>query len=206
MISNYVLRTKVDNLKKRKSGLSRRKSEIQQALVDCGVSKNQAYKINQGLNVMVADGTILNRQRLIKELKNIEDEFRDVNASLRECHIQSEAETNGELFKIFKEIFTQDQIIEIKEEAQRRISGEPPMKVSFSVKDAIEHKNQKYKYRELAKDQLEKMIEFRLLLTGMIEEGCSKFGDSEFLKFISPLNRLIIPLQELEKIKRQNLL
>jgi hypothetical protein len=204
MISNYVLRSKIDALKKKQRELGEKKRELELAFRECGVSKNQAYKINSTGRTSLPEGTILNRSRLGKELAKIEKELRPIKDELQNCYSQENADKNMKLMDVFNEIFTKGQIIEIKKEAERRMSGEAPSKVSFSVKEAVQAKEDKYRYREIAKDQLEKMIEFRLLLTGLIEEGCTKFGDAEFLKFISPLNRLIIPVQELEKIKRKN--
>ena len=203
MISNYVLRNKIDGLKRKRDALVLKKKELQQAFVDCGVSRNQAYKINSTGGSSISEGVILNRQRISKEMKNLEDELLQVNGELRKCHSEDKADRNNGLLEVFKEIFTQAQMVEIKIEAQRRMAGEAPTKVSFSVKDSIDIAKQRDSYRKLAKEQLEKMIEFRILLTSLIEQGCAKFGDAEFLKFISPLNRLIIPLAELEKIKRK---
>lgn len=203
MISNYVLRTKIDALKKEKRALVERKTELEVLFRECGLSKNQAYKLNKTGISTKSNETIVKRSTLGKKLVELEKKFVSVNNELRKCYSEEEAEKNVKLMEVFRDIFTQDQMIEIKQEAERRIRGESGFKFSFSVKDAEQAILDSKRYRSIAREQLEKMIEFRILLTGLIEQGCAKFGDGEFLKFISPLNRLIIPLAELEKIKRK---
>lgn len=203
MISNYLLRTKIEGLKKKKSDLIQRKAQLEAAFRGTGISKQAAWKQRTGKIDLLDKEDFEARKNLGLELKILEEEFVQINEELRKCFREEESEKNLKLMEVFSEIFTKEQIIEIKKEAERRMAGEHPFRLSFSVREAVEDKNRLVRYRKLAKEQLEKMIEFRILLTSLIEKGCESFGDAEFLKLISPLNRLIIPLSELEKIKRK---
>jgi hypothetical protein len=199
MISNIILRQKIDSLNDKRTELSNEKINLMEQIKSLNISKNSAYKYGRGQlshKKNVDHSLFEKRNVLAKRILEIERQFSDIN----------ESEVNLSLLKIFQEIFTEGQLKEIRHEALRRMKGESPIKVSFSVKDSIEKSGMQEKHRKLAKDQLSKMIEFRILLTKLIEQGCLNWGESEFMLFISPLNRLIIPVGELEKIKRAHFL
>lgn len=204
MISNYVLEQKILLARNRHSELVNKKNEIVVELKNLGLTENQKYKLNNGSPMKHIPEEIKNKRKLLShKMIAIEKEITPIKNELSNLHRQKDAEKNKQLMNIFKEVFTQDQIIEIKTEAERRMNGEPPFKMSFSLNDSIELRNERNKYkRELIK-QLDAVIGFRIKLTQLIDKGCEQFGKSEFLQFVSPLNRQIIPVKELEEIKRK---
>lgn len=206
MISNYLLNHKINSLKKERERLTLKQMEISIALREFNISKQAAWKSNRGKINKIDPDLLARRNATSQEIEKTKSELIKINGELRECYKEKESEKNAKLLEVFKEIFTQDQIIEIRQEAERRMRGEHPFLLSFSIKEGIDDKQRASKYKKLAKEHLEKMIEFRLLLTGLIEKGCEQFGEGDFLKFISPLNRLIIPVEELRAIKNKNLL
>jgi hypothetical protein len=195
-------------LKDKKEPLIKEKIELVQSIKELNISGQAASKYEAGLmNRQGVDHQKFELRKIYaKRITEIEKELLAISSEQRSVQKTRELSVESKLLEVFREIFTTDQMREITNEAVRRAKGEHPFRISFSVQEAIQSSTKAQKYRVIAKEQLEKMIEFRLLLTRLIEEGCAKFGDAEFLKFISPLNRLIIPLKELEKIKRQNLL
>lgn len=201
MISNFNIRHKQRIVKDKIHAISKKRSEVQMALGSLGINENQKRKQNP---TFVDNEVLIFRRKLIAELKSLELEAIDLNKERVRLGDLLESERNKELMKIFREIMSQDQLIEIREESENRMEGGEPKALSFSFKRCEEFKKLHYQYRELAKEQLEKMIEFRILLTDVIDKGCTEFGNAEFLKIISPLNNLIIPLNELRKIRIKN--
>lgn len=201
MITNFVIRSKIEALKKERAALYPIRQELEGIIRATAVSKQAAWKAKKGLTTAIEDLALETRNEAAKKLYALQQKQLDIKERMRKLYEEEEAENNLALIKILSEIFTDEQTAEIKKEAQRRTSGEEPIPLPFTVKNYSMYKDEYYKYRELAKDQLKKMVEFRIMLTGLIEQGCSQFGDAAFLKFVSPLNKMIIPLKELEKIR-----
>jgi hypothetical protein len=203
MISNYVIENKIKRIKDEISGLAKEKFDLAEAIKALCISKQAAWKHKQGLiKNPVNDNLFAIREKYAARITEIEGVISSLHDESRELHRLKESDKNGKLLEIFGEIFTPEQMLEMKKEAERRMAGEHPFRLSFNIQEAVQIKEQLLRSRKVAKEQLEKMIEFRLLLTRIIEDGCQKFGDKEFLTVISPLNRLIIPIAELEKLKR----
>lgn len=202
MISNYVIESKQRDISNKREVLVKEKSELQKALTALGISTGQARKRNTEID----ERTIQFRNNIIQRLKDIDKEFSDLNEEKRNLHRKSEASRNQMLKLMFREIFNTEQLEEIGNECDRRVKGEIPTPLSFNFDNYKRFKDDYYKYKELAKIHLNKTIETRILLTKIIEEGCQKYGDAEFLKLMSPINKLIIPLNELQKIKATYLL
>jgi len=203
MIKNALLANKMDSLNKERATLVEEKRQLELNIKSLGITKNAAYSVRH----KIPQETILLRDEWVKKKIAIDKEVERLNAEIKIIHRQQEVDKNIGVGKILREIFNDDQMEEIKEEAKKRVDPEyKHQKMSFSIADCADVKNRMYQYRKVAQNQLETMIKFRLTLTKIIEEGCDKFGQGEFLKFISPLNQLIIPIKELEKIKREHFL
>lgn len=203
MISNYVLREKLDRLKKEKSVLSNEMAELRKSISDTGITKQAIWKQKKGLHDKIDEDQFNLRQVYAKRIVEVEKEFIRVNAEIRECLKVQDSETNLSLLRVFEEIFTPEQLLEITTESKRRMEGGHPFKLSFNVAESVEVKEAMRKYKKQIIEQLDTMVKFRMELTNLIDKGCEQFGKAEFLTFISPLNRLITPTSELEKTKRK---
>lgn len=200
MVKNLFIKAKEDSLVKRRRELSLRKQQNQAIIVGCGFTMNQRNN-KSGKNL---DPEKLSIQReAINDNIRIDKELGEIKKELSELYKEKETDKNMALINLFKEIFEPEQLHELYRECNRRIAGETPFKISFDWKNLSDYKESSQKYKKRLIEQLDKMVEFRIELTKLIEKGCDEFGKEAFLKFISPLNRLIIPIKELEMIKRK---
>lgn len=207
MISNFVLQQQILVLKKERDIYVAEKLRLCLLIKEFKIDKNKAYKINIGKPVFgVSEDVKLKRKEYTVAIMQNDEKLKDVNNKIRELNRKEDASVNQFLVHIFKEMFTKDQMGIIIKEAQSRASGNPAAPVGINLQRNDEYKEKYYTYRNLIKEQIEKMIQFRIVLTRLIDSGCQQFGNGEFLKFISPLNQLVIPIKELEKIKRDHLL
>lgn len=206
MVSNPFLEQKKLEVQSERALLTKEKSDIELKIKAIGVSKNRAYSLRlKHLSLSEEDENVMNyRDGLVKRKMEIDNLIIGVNNKLREIGRAQDASINHKIIEIFRENFTKTQMIEIRTEAERRMKGGEPCGLSFSIKDSVKNKEDAGRYKRLSEQQLEKMKEFRILLTTVIKNGCDKFDPTEFMKVISPLNRLIIPLDELAKIKRRH--
>lgn len=200
MISDYATQVRWTEVKKKKTELGIRKCEIQKKLASLGLTDNQVKKRDP----LVDDSIWALRKGYISELDKIEKATRPLRDELMNLDNSRQHNRNRILRALFKEIFTTEQLSEIGEEVDSRSLNNEPRKIAFSFKDNIKIEAEMFRYKKLAEHQLSTMKEFRILLTKVIENGCNKFDQTEFMKVISPLNRLIIPLDELAKIKRKH--
>lgn len=212
MIKNFLVQQQINKLKAERDELSAKKNDLSLQIRDLGISKQAAWKFENGkseaLNNLTAEELQLfqKRKALAKEIMKAEKRFTELNTELRELYTKQDSEKNMQVMNIFKEIFSDGQRALIYEEIDRRMNGEEPRPIGLNIKDFEDYKLKYYSYRDRLRTELERMIEFRIRLTLLIEKGCEQFGDAEFLKFISPLNKLVLPLAELEKVKKQFLL
>lgn len=202
MISNYVIETRINEIKADRLILTEKKRDLQASISSLGVSANQAYKRPS----TIPEETFLLRDNWVSETLKLDKEIIKLNDLLRPLYREKESEKNKQLMNIFKEIFSQEQIIEIREETERRMRGELLLPISFTIRDSLQHTEDMKRYKKVAQEQLDKMQEFRLTLTKVIEKGCDKFDPTEFMRVISPLNRLIIPIQQISKLKVKHFL
>lgn len=203
MISNHVLTSKRNRIAEQRDNLVNKKKELTLEIQQYGITKQAAWKHRTGKSDAIDMEVIDERAKVSNQIRKIDFEIAELNTEIRTIQADIESAKNRELINVFKEIFTREQMIEIRIEAERRIDGGHPFKLSFNVQESIKIAEERAKYKKLLIEQLDKMISFRILLTGLIDNGCDQFGNAEFLKFISPLNRLIIPVEEFEKIKRK---
>jgi hypothetical protein len=200
MIKNTYITKSKEALINRRKELAVKKTENQLFIADSGITKNARNKTNLGF----ADPEKLKEVRKrISENIVYDKEIVKIKLELSEIYKLENTERNMALINLFKEIFEPDQLAELYSECDRRIKGETPFKISFVWKEFNEHKSNAAKYKKMVLENIDNMQAFRLRLTNLIDEGCNKFGKAEFLKFISPLNRLILPVGELEKMKRK---
>lgn len=199
MISNPYLRVKQNAVTKKRQELTKRKREIQEALTEFSpyLTSNGRYREN------VDDATKERRAALVKEMGEVDRKLIEIKDEKRSLHSSKEAEENKVVNKLLREIFSWRELEQIYLERDRRLAGEHPFKLDFNIAELIKNKDDCRKYKAFATEQLEKMIEFRILLTKVIEEGCAKFGNADFIKLMSPLNKLIIPLKDLEKVRKE---
>jgi uncharacterized protein (DUF3084 family) len=201
MIHEQTLRSQHAKIKAELEALNAKRKEIQKALESLGLTENQKRKLYN-----VEERTVFFRQNLLDQLYEIEQQQSVLIKKRKELGKLIDETEQKIIKRMFREMFSVHQLEEIGKEARRRAEGEHPIPLGFDFKELERYKEGYYKYRNLSKEQISKMIEFRIKLTMLIEQGCKQFGDAEFLKFISPLNKMILPLQELEKIKKKFLL
>lgn len=206
MIGNIALQTKIATLKNERAKIVEEKLRLSGLIKEMKITKQAAWKHNTGKSDKIDSEVLKLRNHYSTHLVKVETQIKAINDQLRELYRQQDAEENNQLMAIFKEMFSHEQLQAIGEEARSRMRGNPPAPLGINLSRNEEYKEKYYTYRKLAQEQLEQTIKFRIMLTGMIEKGCEKWGNGEFLSFISPLNKLIIPLKELEKIKQTHLL
>jgi hypothetical protein len=201
MITNNLITSQREALLKKKRELSGEKKRNEAALSTIGVTSQAAWKYNSGRMRPTDESAFLERKQIVDRNITIDLEIGELNNQLTQLHTAETSDKNQKLLEVFKEIFTHEQMVEIKKEAVRRMNGESGFKMSFSIKESVEIVEKGRVYKKVALEQMEKMIEFRIMLTKVIEDGCKKFDQGKFLKIMSPLNRLIIPINELNKAK-----
>lgn len=207
MFKNTIAIKSIEGLKEKRSDLSLKKRDVEDKLS----AIRSMYKITdnniKNRSVIKAPKEVWDlRKQYSDELTELNNNLSLVNKDIREFQLKVESERNVALMGVFKEIFNDAQRFEIFKEIDRRRNGETPYPLGLDFKELQRYKDGYFKYREVVKEKVEKMIDFRIMLTGIIEKGCEKFGNAEFLKFIRPLNQLIIPIQELKKEKQKLLL
>lgn len=200
MISNFVQRTRKSALLEEREKLVIHQEQLSALMRACGVTKNAARKAKVG-HLKIDERTLMARENASFQMEANRKRLIEIKGLLREIHEDDDVQRNKKLLEVFKDIFTREQLAEIREEADRRMNGTSGFKMSFSVRDSIRNAELAATYKKVALEHLEKMVEFRIMLTKVIDDGCEKFGKADFLTVISPLNRLIIPINELNKAK-----
>lgn len=203
MISNYIIREKITNIKEQKTALVKEKQSLSEQIRSLGIKKQAAWKIKTGYSEVVIPGLEL-RETWAKRITKIEAEISILNTELSKLFDLQESDINKSLINIFKEIFTTDQLREIRIEAERRMRGESSIRVSFSVKDAMDSKVEFTKTKKQVKEYAQKLVDVRATITNIIQDGCEQFDESKFLKVMSPLNRMTLPIDYITKIKREH--
>lgn len=203
MIYNPLLVHKKDKLSAERTELTGEKKRMEALLTSLGIPASSIRKSGHKID----PDKLAVRTKAVMRIGEIESRVSEINAVIDTIKKEMNGETQKNVSKILREIFSKAQLKQIGDEATNRMNPEyVPCSMSFSIKEGEQFKYKMYEYRKLAQDQMEKMIQFRIVLTRIIEQGCEQFGNAEFLKVISPLNKLIIPLKELEKIKKDHLL
>lgn len=202
MIKNFILEKQIEEVYGKRRPLGDRQHELEKLISQLGISYNQV----QSRSKLVPQEKWELRDKYVAELLDLKSKISPLNEQLQILFRERESDKNLVLVTIFKELFSPEQYNMIKNEAIRRVKGEPAIKINLDWKSFDDYKAAATRYKKLYKEQVEAMIEFRILLTGLIEKGCEQFGNAKFLKFISPLNNLITPVNELKKIKIKHLL
>lgn len=202
MIKDAVGRSHVESIRAKRKELAKEKSDIIKRLRSLGLTATQ--KSNRSSTV--SDEIWQLRDIYVEKLSELDSELSELNAKFKEIHSVVDANENKIVRVLFREIFSEDQIASIWDEVRNRADGGEPIPVGLNFKDLNRYKEGFYSYREALREILNERIEFRIMLTGLIEKGCEQFGNADFLKFISPLNKMVIPVAELEKIKKKFLL
>ena len=200
MLSNSIIQHKIKSLKDKKSELSGRKMNIIAELKLINIHNGIYRKAKAGL-IKIDERTLSRRETLIYELNKIELEIIDVNKRIVESSRKIGASESDLWRSVVKEIFKGDQYKNICEEVDRRLNGETPVAFKYNFEKGIDAIMQVDQYKKMYLDELEKQQQIRIMLTKIIEDGCKRFGDDQFMKVISPLNRLVIPVKEINKKK-----
>jgi hypothetical protein len=202
MLSNAIVETKIMSLEREKIVLAGRKNELSALLKQTGLTK-QAFRCARLGRISVDAETFQKHEALTMEYHEVETRICELKASLKALYRQKDANRNSLVFEVLKEIFNKDQLKEINKEAGKRAAGDEPQKVLFNLNAAQSLYEDVEKWKKLYAGELDKIQEVRILLNRVIEAGCKEFGDAEFLKVISPLNRYVLPLNELKILKRK---
>lgn len=178
-------------LLKERSDIGLRLNEISLLLKEIPYTKNAVQKISP----FKLDATILaNRTKLVKEKLALERRLSEIKAELK-TNYNEESILKG----ILSELFTPSQLIAVWKERDRRMSGCPPLRVSIAKKDDSDIIS---KLRSELSESYAVLTKARTAITEVNRDGCSRFGNGEFLKVMSPVNTSIPSQQEIEKKKR----
>jgi len=184
MISNYFLEDKILNVKKRIKQFTDRKISLQNSL---GICKEKDL-----------------RETYITEMRMVDKALSDLKIEKSDLHRELDSQVNVVFKNIFNDIFTKEQMNEIRLEAESRVFGNPPTGLSFNIKDCGEIKSELTLVKKQLKEYVDKLINTRAILTGIVQDGCKEFDEAKFLKVISPLNRTILPLDYITEIKKRH--
>lgn len=204
-------------IKEKESILSQRaalveiKNDLLLKVKELGIKEGVASKFNSGIlreNIIEDIGIekFKTRSELTKKIVEIEKKLSPLKKRLREIHeLENVDKNHGKYLKdILQEIFSNEQLYLIFNELHNRELGLPPTKVSIGIDNSINNKQSADQYRKIAQASIDALILVRKNITSVIDDGCSRFDKGYFLQCISPLNRVIPPLSELDKIKRNN--
>ena len=206
------LRVQLEELNKERGVIVKEKIRLTEAIKDLGISKNIAAMINRGElperieNGIGGDDVIEKRKVLTREIISLEKTLSTVNQKILLLKEEINQCKDKLIIDVCREIFNQEQWNKIIGEVDRRSLGLQPVKVGIDVGDSINNKNLYEKYKELAKESIDKLISGRKSTTKVIDEGMKKFDKGYFLQVVSPLNKELPTVSELEKIKRTNYL
>lgn len=141
------------------------------------------------------------KKELTKRMEEVKQELAVLNKELLECSKFYEHSPMGILKKSLPPRIYSAIINELK---RRRNGGAPELlDLDFTDKNN-DLQRQRDQYKKLSGELINTLIECRKILTDVIQDGHKKFDQFEFAKIISPINRAIKPVSELEKIKRTN--
>ena len=204
------LRVQLEELNKERAIIVNEKIRLTEEIKELGISKNIASMINRGvLPERIEDGIggddVINKRKVIvKEVISLEKKLALVNQKILSVKENIKQNNDGLIRDVCYEIFNQEQWNRIIGEVDRRSLGLEPIKVSIDVGGAVNNKNLYEKYKQLAKESIDKLIAARKSTTKVIDEGMKKFDKGYFLQVISPLNKELPTVIELEKTKRLN--
>jgi hypothetical protein len=204
------LRVQLEELNKERAIIVNEKIRLTEEIKELGISKNIASMINRGvLPERIEDGIggddVINKRKVIvKEVISLEKKLALVNQKILSVKENIKQNNDGLIREVCYEIFNQEQWNRIIGEVDRRSLGLEPIKVSIDVGGAVNNKNLYEKYKQLAKESIDKLIAARKSTTKVIDEGMKKFDKGYFLQVISPLNKELPTVIELEKTKRLN--
>lgn len=204
------LRVQLEELNKERAIIVNEKIRLTEEIKELGISKNIAHMINKGelperIDIGIGGDDVIDKRKVIvKELISLEKKLSLINQKILSVKEGIKQNNDGLIREVCYEIFNQEQWNKIIGEVDRRAIGLPPTKVSIDVGGAVNNKNLYEKYKELAKDSIDKLIAARKSTTKVIDEGMKKFDKGYFLQVISPLNKELPTVIELEKTKRLN--
>ena len=204
------LRVQLEELNKERAIIVNEKIRLTEEIKELGISKNIASMINRGVlperieHGIGGDNVIDKRKVIVKEVISLEKKLALINQKILSVKEDIKQGNDGLIREVCYEIFNQEQWNKIIGEVDRRSLGLEPIKVSIDVGGAVNNKNLYEKYKQLAKESIDKLIAARKSTTKVIDEGMKKFDKGYFLQVISPLNKELPTVIELEKTKRLN--
>jgi chromosome segregation ATPase len=105
------------------------------------------------------------------------------------------------LCNVIKDTLPMEQVEELLHEHNRRMRGEPPFRPSLPTnREEVETYEA---YKKLAQNSLNTLIKARVIMNKIMLDGCSRYGNVEFIKLMSPLNSLLSPVPQVETLKKQ---
>lgn len=112
--------------------------------------------------------------------------------------VENQRRHEDQLFiDLLKESFGLDDYLKIMQEFGRRQRGATHIRVTLKYKDT-----KAPEYKKKLNELYENLATIRKTLTKINMDGCEMFDMAEFMKLISPLNRMIPPLAEISKEQR----
>lgn len=142
MVRDPYLRKRQVELKEQIAELGSKKKQIQLALESLGLTDGQKKKAWDS-DVELAKL----RTKWVGQIKEIEEKLKPIKNELREVHEKMEVANNGIVMELLREIFSQQQLSEIKQEIGRRANGEQPYPLGLDLKNLEKYKTDYTKYR-----------------------------------------------------------
>lgn len=208
---DFALIKEKEKLISQRGELVKQKIDISNRIKEVKVSENNAWKYNRGtlsndIIQSIGEDKFITRKQLSTEILALDKQLSLLNNRLQEINtIEYKEKNKGTILKeILRDVFSEQQMNIIFEELNNRELGLPPTKISIGIDNSVNHKQLTGQYRKLAKSSIDSLISVRKKITSVIDDGCNRFDKGYFLQCISPLNREIPTLSELDKLKRNN--
>lgn len=204
----FELRKEKEALLEERARLTLRKNAVQQEISELGISKNAVWKRNAGKmqpsseKRFDTEGLRL-RDQLAKEARRIDARCTEIKIRIDAVNnILSDDKSKFSLLnQILKEGLPPDIYDNVMKELDNRQIGITNMVQIVSTDD---NKAISSKYKAVAKDALDRLIQARKNLNGVVDDGCNRFDKGFFLQCLSPLNRLLPRIEDIEKLKVKN--
>ncbi len=208
---DFVIIKEKEELLSKRAEITQKKLDVMTQIKEIHITKDMGYNYNKGqlkphIVQAVGEDKFILRNQLSKEQIRLERLTTYINERLSQIALLEDKEySSGKIIKnVLKEIFNSEQFDKIMVEVNNRQLGLPPTKVNIGIDNSVNNKQLAQKYRDIAQVSLDALISVRKNITSVIDDGCNRFDKGYFLQCISPLNRAIPTLSELDKLKRNN--
>jgi len=184
----------IQELRSKRMALVQYKKELEQTIQKTGI---KSYSGRSDVH-RHTEKEIRTRDKAALELLDIDKEIGKLNIEINNF---SDKET---IFRnLVKEILTNDQWNKLIAEAVNRENGGVPTKLNITAYDTSQTENALSLCKKNGRSLIDIIVNIRKAITLINDDGMAKYGKADFLKLISPLNTIVPPVRELEKMQRE---